>query len=90
MAAGVDARETAVVLEMLDSYAIGLGVEHAAPSMVWEVTDMNSPLAQAAASWPEPSARLDEAFERGLRLILDHVESIIAHGENRSEVTTHH
>lgn len=90
MAAGVDARDTAVVLEMLDSYAIGLGVEHAAPSTVWEVTDLDSPLARAAAAWPEPSARLDEAFERGLRLILDHVESIIWRGESRSGVATQH
>lgn len=87
MSAGVVARETAVVLEMLDSYAIGLGVEHAAPTIVWRVTDSESPLARASAAWPEPSARLDEAFERGLRLMLDHVENIIAANETRSGAT---
>lgn len=76
MSEGFTARDVAVVLEMLDSYAIGLGFGHAAPENVWDVEDESHPLALATAALT-PRERLDEAFERGLALLLDGAQRLI-------------
>lgn len=76
MSEGFSSRDIAIVLEMLDSYAIGLGLSHASPAMVWDVDDESHPLALAAAA-VDRRDRLDEAFERGLALLLDGAQRLI-------------
>ncbi|MGV8882312.1 MAG: TetR/AcrR family transcriptional regulator [Rhodoglobus sp.] len=76
MSDGFTPRDVAVVLEMLDSYAIGLGLGHAAPATVWDVEGESHPLALAAAAVVHRD-RLDEAFERGLILILDGAQRLL-------------
>lgn len=73
---GFAPRDIAVVVEMLDSYAIGLGLAHASPTPTGSVEDQTHPLALAAAAWPTARARIDEAFERGLKLLLDDAETL--------------
>lgn len=69
--AGFTASEVAVHLEVLDSFAIGVAIERAAPSEVWHMTEATAVLAEANEAWPDPDARLDAAFEAGLAALLD-------------------
>lgn len=68
--AGFDDAEVGVLLEVIDSFAIGNALERRAPQQVWVETDGDGALARAMGSWRDPEALLDEAFETGLEFIL--------------------
>jgi AcrR family transcriptional regulator len=68
--AGFDDGEVGVLLEVLDSFAIGNALEQRAPEQIWVDPDDEGALARAMRSWNSPQALLDEAFETGLEFIL--------------------
>jgi AcrR family transcriptional regulator len=69
--AGFEPRETAVYLEVLDSFALGVGLEQSAPSDVWHIESTETPLVAASGAWTDAVARVDAAFEFGLAALLD-------------------
>ena len=69
-AAGFDDAEVSVLLEVIDSFAIGNALEQQAPPESWVDPDDEGALARAMRSWSSPRALLDEAFETGLEFIL--------------------
>ena len=68
--AGFDDAEVSVLLEVIDSFAIGNALEQQAPQEMWVESDDDGALARAMRSWSDPRALLDEAFETGLEFIL--------------------
>jgi AcrR family transcriptional regulator len=82
--AGFDDARVSVLLEVIDSFAIGNALEQTAPPQVWADPDDDGPLARAMRSWDDPQARLDEAFETGLDFILSGMRSRL---ENRGPAT---
>jgi AcrR family transcriptional regulator len=68
--AGFDDGEVGVLLEVLDSFAIGNALEQRAPEQIWVDPDDDGALARSMRSWSSPQALLDEAFETGLEFIL--------------------
>lgn len=68
--AGFDDAEVSVLLEVIDSFAIGNALEQKVPRQVWVDSDDSGTLARAMHSWTDPQALLDEAFETGLEFIL--------------------
>jgi AcrR family transcriptional regulator len=68
--AGFNDAEVGVLLEVLDSFAIGNALEHRAPEQIWADPDDEGALARAMRSWADPQALLDEAFETGLEFVL--------------------
>ncbi len=68
--AGFDDAEVSVLLEVIDSFAIGNALEHGVPQQVWVDDDDEGALARAMRSWSDPRALLDEAFETGLEFML--------------------
>ena len=69
-AAGFNDAEVSVLLEVIDSFAIGNALEQRAPQQSWVDPDDDGALARAMRSWSDPQALLDEAFETGLEFIL--------------------
>jgi AcrR family transcriptional regulator len=70
VSAGFDDAEVSVLLEVIDSFAIGNALEQGAPQQIWADPEDDGPLARAMRSWSDPQALLDEAFETGLEFIL--------------------
>jgi AcrR family transcriptional regulator len=68
--AGFDDAEVSVLLEVIDSFAIGNALEQRAPQESWVDPDDEGALARAMRSWSSRQAHLDEAFETGLEFIL--------------------
>jgi AcrR family transcriptional regulator len=68
--AGFDDAEVSVLLEVIDSFAIGSALEQRAPQESWVDPDDEGALARAMRSWGSRQAHLDEAFETGLEFIL--------------------
>jgi AcrR family transcriptional regulator len=69
--AGFPDDEVVVVISILDAFAIGFGLDLAAPDEVWQPDDEQSPTARAIAAGPRGEARSDRAFGLGLELLLD-------------------
>ena len=76
--AGFDDAEVSVLLEVIDSFAIGNALEQGVPPQVWVDPDDEGALARAMRSWSDPRALLDEAFETGLEFMLDGMQSRLA------------
>jgi AcrR family transcriptional regulator len=76
--AGFDDAEVSVLLEVLDSFAIGNALEQRAPQQIWVDPDDTGALARAMGSWSDTQALLDEAFETGLEFILDGMQARLA------------
>jgi AcrR family transcriptional regulator len=70
VSAGFDDAEVSVLLEVIDSFAIGNALEQGEPQQIWDDPDDDGDLARAMRVWSDPQARLDEAFETGLEFIL--------------------
>ena len=68
--AGFDDAEVGVMLEVIDSFAIGNALEQNAPQQIWVDPDDDGALARSMRHWSDPKALLDEAFESGLEFIL--------------------
>jgi len=68
--AGFSDAEVSVLLEVIDSFAIGNALEQTSPQESWVDTDDHGALARAMRSWSDPRAMLDEAFETGLEFML--------------------
>jgi AcrR family transcriptional regulator len=78
--AGFDDRSVAVILEILDSFALGSGLEQAAPTEVWRLDRAAPELTRAARSWNSDQRRLDTAFEIGLEILLQGIAARSATG----------
>ena len=76
--AGFDDAEVSVLLEVIDSFAIGNALEQRAPQESWVDPDDEGALARAMRSWSDPQALLDEAFETGLEFILAGMQARLA------------
>jgi AcrR family transcriptional regulator len=68
--AGFSDAEVGVMLEVIDSFAIGNALEQNAPQQIWVDPDDDGALARSMRHWSDPKALLDEAFETGLEFIL--------------------
>jgi AcrR family transcriptional regulator len=68
--AGFDDGEVSVLLEVIDSFALGNALEQRAPQEIWVEPDDEGALARSMRSWSSTQALLDEAFETGLEFIL--------------------
>lgn len=73
-AAGFAPHAVSVYLEALDSFALGVALERAAPSEVWRTSPATGALAAASSAWTDADARLDAAFELGLQALLDAID----------------
>lgn len=82
--AGFEDAEVSVLLEVIDSFAIGNALEHRAPQESWVDPDDEGALARAMRSWADPRALLDEAFETGLEFVLAGMQARLkqAHGQD--------
>jgi len=72
--AGFASPAVAVYLEVLDSFALGIALERAAPHDTWVASAATGALGAASTAWTDDDARLDAAFEVGLHAILDAIE----------------
>jgi len=68
--AGFSDAEVSVLLEVIDSFAIGNALEQKSPPESWVDEDDDGALARAMRSWSDQRAMLDEAFETGLEFML--------------------
>lgn len=76
--AGFHDGEVGVLLEVLDSFAIGNALEQRAPEQIWVDPDDEGALARSMRSWSSPQALLDEAFETGLGFILNGMQASLS------------
>ena len=83
--AGFDDAEVGVLLEVLDSFAIGNALEQRAPQQIWVDADGEGALARAMGSWSDPQALLDEAFDTGLAFLLDGMQARLRNRTPRTE-----
>lgn len=83
--AGFDDAEVGVLLEVIDSFAIGNALEQRAPQQTWVDPDDDGPLVRAMRSWNDPRALLDEAFETGLEFILGGMQARLSNRPSPSE-----
>lgn len=83
--AGFDDAEVGVLLEVIDSFAIGNALEQRAPQEIWVDPDDDGALARAMRSWSDPQALLDEAFETGLEFVLGGMQTRLRNRESRTE-----
>lgn len=74
-AAGFRPRQVALYEEMLDSLAIGLGLQHLSPAEIWRADNGLDSLEAMAKSWSDPVERLEAVFDLGLRILLDGIEA---------------
>ncbi|MEO8527919.1 MAG: TetR/AcrR family transcriptional regulator C-terminal domain-containing protein [Pseudolysinimonas sp.] len=83
--AGFEDAEVNVLIEVLDSFAIGNALEQRAPPQSWVDPDDEGALARAMGSWSDPQALLDEAFETGLEFILGGMQNRLRNRQPRAE-----
>lgn len=83
--AGFDDAEVGVLLEVIDSFAIGNALEQRAPQQIWVDPDDEGALARSMRSWSGPQALLDEAFETGLEFILGGMQARLRNRTSRTE-----
>lgn len=77
-AAGFPDDEVIVVVSMLDAFAIGFGLDLAAPEEVWRPESPGTALGRAIDDGPAGAARSDRAFELGLGLLLEGLRARLA------------
>jgi AcrR family transcriptional regulator len=85
VSAGFDDDDVSVLLEVIDSFAIGIALEQRAPQESWVDPDDDGALARAMRSWDNPQARLDEAFETGLEFILAGMKARLSSRPRRAD-----
>ncbi|HWU32770.1 MAG TPA: TetR/AcrR family transcriptional regulator C-terminal domain-containing protein, partial [Marmoricola sp.] len=86
--AGFSDAEVSVLLEVIDSFAIGNALEQRSPQESWVDRDDDGALARAMRSWSDPRAMLDEAFETGLEFILSGMQTRLSTRQGNSSTTT--
>lgn len=69
--AGFPDDEVLVVVAILDSFALGFGLDLASPDDIWQPQGPTETLGRLLASAQRGPARSDRAFEEGLELLLD-------------------
>jgi len=70
--------EVLVLIQLLDAFALGSGLDYAAPEDVWEPTTPTLHLARLLALQPSGKARSDQAFEIGLEMLLTALRARLA------------
>lgn len=83
--AGFDDAEVRVLLEVIDSFAIGNALEQKAPQEIWVDRHDDGALARAMRSWSDPQALLDEAFETGLEFVLGGMQTRLGNRQSGEE-----
>ena len=76
--AGFGDAEVSVLLEVIDSFAIGNALEQGTPQQIWVDPDDDGALARAMGSWGDRQALLDAAFETGLEFMLGGMQARLA------------
>ena len=71
LGAGFPDDEVLVVVAILDSFALGFGLDLASPDDIWQPETPTASLGRLVASAERGVERSDRAFELGLELILD-------------------
>lgn len=69
--AGFPDDEVLVVVAILDSFALGFGLDLASPDEIWQPQGSTETLGRLLANAQRGAARSDRAFEEGLELLLD-------------------
>jgi AcrR family transcriptional regulator len=69
--AGFPDSEVLDIVAVLDTFALGSGLDLSAPAEVWRTTDAASVFGRLLAGADDGAARSERAFELGLRFILD-------------------
>jgi AcrR family transcriptional regulator len=69
--AGFPDDEVLVVVAILDSFALGFGLDLASPDEIWQPQGPTQTLGRLLANAQRGAARSDRAFEEGLELLLD-------------------
>ncbi|WP_347345271.1 TetR/AcrR family transcriptional regulator C-terminal domain-containing protein [Microbacterium sp.] len=70
--------ELVIALSVIDAFAFGFGLDLASPAEAWTATDDVPVLSRALAAPLPPRGRRDEAFEWGLRMLLDGLRARLA------------
>ncbi|MEU4425594.1 TetR/AcrR family transcriptional regulator C-terminal domain-containing protein [Actinoplanes sp. NPDC024001] len=75
--AGIPTERLLDVITVLDSFVIGSALDVAAPDQVWDAAQARTPVLVAAIEAAgQGRARADRAFELGLDLVLDSLQSL--------------
>ncbi|GAA2037797.1 TetR/AcrR family transcriptional regulator C-terminal domain-containing protein [Agromyces tropicus] len=69
--AGFPEDEVLTVIAIIDSFALGFGLDLASPDDIWQPQGRTATLGRLLASAERGAARSDRAFEEGLELLLD-------------------
>ena len=69
--AGFPDDEVLVVVAILDSFALGFGLDLASPDEIWQPQGPTETLGRLLANAQRGPARSDRAFEEGFELLLD-------------------
>ncbi|WP_146009005.1 TetR/AcrR family transcriptional regulator [Zhihengliuella halotolerans] len=68
--AGFPESEVLVVVQLLDAFALGSGLDYAAPDAVWEPSGPTVTLGRLLDAGPRGRERNDQAFEIGLGMLM--------------------
>jgi AcrR family transcriptional regulator len=71
LGAGFPDDEVIMVIAILDSFAIGFGLDLASPDDIWRPETPTTSLGRLLAVAPRGAERSDQVFETGLELLLD-------------------
>jgi len=71
LGAGFPDDEVIMVIAILDSFAIGFGLDLASPDDIWRPETPTTSLGRLLAVAPKGAERSDQVFETGLELLLD-------------------
>ncbi|MFJ3958526.1 TetR/AcrR family transcriptional regulator C-terminal domain-containing protein [Arthrobacter sp. NPDC090010] len=68
--AGFPDEDVLVIIQLLDAFALGSGLDYAAPEEVWEPKSPTEHLGRLLALEPSGAKRSEQAFELGLDMLL--------------------
>lgn len=70
LSTGMTAADAAIVLEILDSFAIGSGLEAAGADQAWDGIEAAPKLLAVTLAWANTADKLETAFETGLAILI--------------------
>ncbi|GAA3702904.1 TetR/AcrR family transcriptional regulator C-terminal domain-containing protein [Zhihengliuella alba] len=76
--AGFPEEEVLVLVQLLDAFALGSGLDYAAPDAIWAPTGPTETLGRLLDAAPPGRVRNERAFELGLALVLDGLRGRLA------------
>ncbi|WP_189348942.1 TetR/AcrR family transcriptional regulator [Zhihengliuella salsuginis] len=76
--AGFPESEVLVLVQLLDAFALGSGLDYAAPDAVWEPSGPTKTLGRLLGAGPPGRVRNEQAFEVGLGILMDGLRERLA------------